>query len=140
MYSLRVSTFLEAFKRWASAQTDVKAIALTGSYARDSATEDSDLDLLILVIDVDRYFNDRAWVSLFGEATESLVEQRGEVTSLRTFYSGGLEVEYGFTTLKWAERPMDAVSLRVVSAGMEILYDPQDILGTVQRELSRGEE
>jgi hypothetical protein len=120
---MNVSAFLEAFSYWASAQPDVKAVALVGSYARSAATEGSDVDLLILTTDVAKYISDRSWVSLFGEAPECSVEDWGKVTSLRTFYKSGLEVEYGFSTPDWAKRPMDAGSLRVVSDGMKILLD-----------------
>lgn len=131
-----VLAFIEAFNCWASAQPDVKAVALVGSYARDAATESSDLDLLILTTDVAKYISARSWVSLFGEAPECRVEDWGKVKSLRTFYTGGLEVEYGFSTPDWAKRPMDPDSLRVVSDGLKILFDAQNILSTVQREVS----
>jgi hypothetical protein len=133
---MNVSAFLEAFNCWASAQPDVKAVALVGSYARDEATEGSDVDLLILTTDVAKYISDRSWVSLFGEATECRVEDWGKVTSLRAFYTGGLEVEYGFSAPDWAKRPMDAGSLRVVSDGLKILFDAQNILSAVQGEVS----
>ena len=110
----------------------MKAVALVGSYARDAATQDSDVDLLILTTEVARYTSDRSWLSLFGEVAECVVEDWGKVTSLRSFYEDGLEVEYGLSTPDWAKRPMDAGSLRVVSDGMKILFDPQNILGTVQ--------
>lgn len=137
---MNVSAFLEAFSCWASTQPDVKAVALVGSYARDASTEGSDVDLLILTTDGSKYINDRSWVSLFGEAPECSVEDWAKVKSLRTFYKGGLEVEYGFTTPDWARRPMDAGSLAVVSNGLKILFDPQNILSTVQRDVSSGEE
>ena len=133
---MNVSTFLEAFSRWASARPDVKAVALVGSYARDAADEGSDVDLLILTTDADGYVSDRSWVTLFGEATECRVEDYGKVTSVRAFYEGGLEVEYGFTTPDWAKMPMDAGSSRVVTDGMKILFDAQNILSSVQREVS----
>lgn len=135
---MKLSAFLKAFNRWAGAQSDVKAIALVGSHARDAATEGSDVDLLIVTTDVAKYINDRSWVSLFGEIAEYRIEEWGNVTSLRTFYLDGLEVEYGFTTLDWARRPMSAGSLKVVSDGMKILFDPQSILSKVQREVSSG--
>ncbi len=136
--SMNVSTFLGAFSRWASSQPDVKAIALVGSHARNAASEDSDLDLLILTTDVANYINDHAWVSQFGETTECRVEEWGKVTSLRTIYQHGLEVEYGFSTPDWAKRPMDAGSLRVVTDGMKILFDAQNILSEIQREVLSG--
>jgi hypothetical protein len=137
--SMKVLTFLDAFTNWASIQSDLKAVALVGSYGREGATEGSDVDLLILTTDVAKYVGNRSWVSLFGESSECRIEDWGKVTSLRTFYTSGLEVEYGFTTLDWARSPMDAGSLRVVSDGMKILFDPQKILSMVQREVSSGE-
>ncbi len=92
-----VAAFLSTFNRWASAQPDIEAVALVGSYC-GAATEGSDVDLVILTSNVDRYLRDRSWVSLFGEATDCREEDYGRVTSVRAFYVGGLEVEYGFTT------------------------------------------
>ena len=130
-----VSAFLEAFNYWARAQKDIKAVALVGSYARDEANEGSDVDLLILTTDITKYISDHSWVSRFGETTECRIEDWGKVTSLRTFYKGGLEVEYGFTTPDWAQMPMDAGSSRVVSDGIKILFDAQYILSAVQRQI-----
>jgi hypothetical protein len=137
---MNVSAFLEAFSRWAGAQPDVKAVALVGSYARDAATPSSDVDLLILVSDVATYIDNQSWVSLFGEVAECREEDWGQVTSLRTFYKDGLEVEYGFSTPDWADAPMDAGSFRVVSDGIKVLYDPLDIISTVQGEVSTDRE
>lgn len=137
---MNVSAFLEVFSRWAGVQPDVKGVALVGSYARDAATPGSDVDVLILTTDAARYIRDRSWVSLFGEVTECRVEDWGKVTSLRTFYEDGLEVEYGFSTPDWACVPMDAVSFRVVLDGMKVLFDPLGILSAVQREVLSGSE
>ncbi|MCM3872389.1 MAG: aminoglycoside 6-adenylyltransferase [Pyrinomonadaceae bacterium] len=136
---MNISTFLEGFTCWASTQPDVKAVALVGSYARAAATESSDVDLLILTTDVSKYVSDCSWASQFGEASECYVEDWGKVTSMRTFYQDGLEVEYGFATPDWAKRPMDAGSLRVITDGMKILLDAQNILSDVQREVPSGE-
>ncbi len=46
---MKVSVFLEEFVRWAPTQPDIVAAALVGSYARDAATESSDVDLVVLV-------------------------------------------------------------------------------------------
>ena len=137
-YGERVSAFLESFSRWAAAQTDVKAAALVGSYARDAATEGSDVDLLILVSDVANYIRDQSWVTVFGEVTECMEEDWGKVISVRAFYKDGLEVEYSFSTPDWADMPVDAGSFRVVSDGMKILYDRMSILSNVQREVLSG--
>ena len=88
-----VAAFLETFSRWALLQPDIEAVALVGSHARDSATEGSDIDLVILTSGVDKYLRDRSWVSVLGESAECHEEDYGRVTSVRVFYESGLEVE-----------------------------------------------
>jgi predicted nucleotidyltransferase len=136
----KVSAFLESFCRWARSQPDVLAVALVGSYARGTASEGSDVDLVILTYNVDRYLLDRSWFSLFGEATECREEDYGRLKSMRAFYGEGLEVEYGFTSPDWAESPIDVGTLRVVTDGMKVLHDPQGIIGGMLREIRSGAE
>lgn len=83
------------------------AVGLVGSYARGAATDGSDVDPVILTSKADKYVRDRSWVSVFGEVAERRVEDYGRVTSVRAFYDGGLEVEYGFVTPDWAGSPID---------------------------------
>jgi hypothetical protein len=135
MLPAKILAFLDALCRWAHSQPDLAAIILVGSYARGAASEDSDVDLVILTPDVDRYLRERSWASSFGEATGWRQENYGRLTSVRVFYDGGLEVEYGFSTPDWAESPIDAGTLSVVMDGMEVLYDPQGIVAALQREI-----
>jgi hypothetical protein len=137
---VNVSAFLDTFIRWASAQPDIEAVALVGSYARGEASEGSDVDLVILTSNVDKYLRDRSWISVFGDVTECREEDYGRVTSVRAFYGGRLEVEYGFTTPDWADAPIDAGTLRVVTDGMEVAYDPQGIVAKMRREILSSEE
>jgi predicted nucleotidyltransferase len=74
---LNISDFLEALSRWASAQPDIEAVALVGSYARGAASAGSDIDLVILTSDVDRYLRDRSWCSVFGDVAECREEDYG---------------------------------------------------------------
>ena len=60
MLPVRVSTFIELFSSWARTQSDIEAVALVGSYAREAAVEDSDVDLVILTADPDRFLRDRS--------------------------------------------------------------------------------
>jgi len=135
---MNIEAFLFAFERWTRAQADIEGVGLVGSHARGTATEESDVDLLILTIKRERYFLDRTWVSLFGEIGRSQVEDWGKVASLRIHYRNGLEVEYGFATPEWAGSPIDEGTLRVVSDGIKILYDPNGLLGRVQQQAKQG--
>jgi len=49
MQAERVELFLKDFTSWASAQADILAVALVGSFARNAGTDSSDLDLVILM-------------------------------------------------------------------------------------------
>ncbi len=133
---MNVVSFLEEFSRWARTQADIEAVALVGSYARDAATTESDLDLMILTRKISSYFQDQIWVSQFGEVEESKVEHWGRVETLRVYYKGSIEVEYNFSPPNWADIPVDAGTHSVISDGMKILSDPQGILKRLQREMN----
>lgn len=134
MLPVKVSAFLEAFCRWARGRADVEAVVLVGSYARGAAAEGSDVDLVILTPKADEYVRDQSWVSLFGEAARCREEDYGKVTSVRAFYEEGLEVEFGFATPDWAAAPIDAGTLRAVTDGMQVLYDPHGLAGRMPLE------
>ncbi|MDX6528808.1 MAG: hypothetical protein QOH41_1098 [Blastocatellia bacterium] len=129
---MEVTSFVEAFGSWARAQADIEAAALVGSHARDSATEESDVDLMILTTGVASYFENRSWISRFGDVGECKVENWGRVKSLRAFYKDGTEVEYNFSTPDWADVPVEEGTYHVIANGMKIIYDPQGVLKALQ--------
>lgn len=129
--------FLDGVGRWAGTQPEIHGIALVGSRARGGGSASSDVDLLILTPTVARYLQDRTWLSLFGEVRECRVEERGRVTSLRAFYTNGLEVEYGFAAPSLAEPPVEADTVRVVTGGVRVVYDPRGILADLRKEVDR---
>jgi predicted nucleotidyltransferase len=130
---LETTTFLGAFVSWTKVLSDVVGVALVGSHARDAATEESDVDLVILTVDVTKYLRSQEWLSLFGEVKESRIENWGRLTAIRAFYEDAYEIEYGFSEPNWADVPIDSGTRRVVSNGMKILYDPTGVLETLQQ-------
>jgi len=134
-----ITSLRKKLKRWAAAQPDVVGVALIGAYARGSATEESDVDVIILTTEVRKYFREKQWVSLFGEAEKTEVEHWGRVKTLRAFYTDGNEIEFNFSTPYWTNIPVDSGTHQVVSDGMQILLDPQGILKAVQQVVS-GEQ
>ena len=50
------------------------------------------------------------------------------LTSLRVHYQDSLEVEFGFTTVRWADVPIDAGTWDVISGGMRVLFERGSIL------------
>ena len=110
-------------KAWAASRNDIRAVALVGSYARGDARPDSDIDLVLLCSDPPRYLEDTRWVSTFGVATATSIEDWGRVQSVRVHYRDGNEVEFGITSTDWAASPPDAGTVEVLRNGGRILVD-----------------
>jgi hypothetical protein len=75
----------------------VQGIALVGSYARGAARDDSDIDLVILTDQPQKYLDEMQWVERFGVAERHQTEDYGKLISLRVWYRDRYEVEYGIT-------------------------------------------
>ena len=131
-----VNRFLDEFTAWAAAQPDIQAAALVGSYARNAATETSDIDLVIIASQPETYLQDVAWTRRFGQVRRQQVEDYGKVTSIRVWYADGREVEYGITNESWAALPLDEGTHRVISDGMRVLFERTPILSRHQRGVS----
>jgi hypothetical protein len=123
-----VEKFLREFIPWVTTQTNVQAVALVGSYARKTAKETSDLDLIIIAQHPERLLQNRTWIELFGTVAHRQIEEYGPLTSIRVYYSDNREIEYGITDENWARMPLDKGTRRVISDGMTILYERRPIL------------
>jgi len=123
-----IEDFIRSVVHWASMQPDIGAVALVGSFARNAATENSDIDLVILTNEPDRYLKDTEWVRQFGAVARQQTEDYGKVTSLRVWYISGREVEYGIATPDWAMPPLDDGARRVIMDGMKVLYERKAFL------------
>lgn len=128
MASDQITQFLKQVTRWASAQEGVLALVLVGSYARDAATETSDVDLVLIARQPEKYVQAQDWIQQFGAVKKSQVEDYGRLTSLRVWYRDGLEIEYGLTDERWGDVPLDPGSQRVIADGMKVLFERGDIL------------
>jgi predicted nucleotidyltransferase len=132
MSSSPVDVFLEQFTEWARLQPEVLAVALVGSYARNEAKADSDVDLILVCARPSNYLVDRSWLLTFGEIDRLQQEDYGKLVSVRVWYRAGPEVEYGITDEDWAAIPLDEGSRRVISDGMVVLLERGDILSRHQ--------
>jgi hypothetical protein len=47
---------------WVRSQPDIRAVAVVGSHARRTPRPDSDIDLVLLAMDPDRFRLDETWV------------------------------------------------------------------------------
>jgi hypothetical protein len=113
---------------WASSQPDVAGLALVGSWARNQARMDSDVDFVVLTDDKEQYLSDDSWVpaAVGGPAQFIRTHDWGPLTEWRIALPSGLEVEFGFAPRSWARAdPVDAGTARVVSDGCSPLVDPE---------------
>jgi hypothetical protein len=121
--------FIAQFAEWAANHPAVRAAVLVGSWARGAAHAGSDIDLILIVSDPADFLQGDAWFNTFGMVEDVMHEDWGRVQSLRVYYQGGLEVEFGITTAEWAgTSPVDAGTARVVHDGLRILVDPDGLL------------
>ncbi len=113
---------------WAADQPDVLGLALVGSYAKGTATEDSDIDLVLISRNPDRFLDDEGWVTRFGELEKCQLEYYGLLTSLRVWFAEGCEIEFGITDEGWVADPLDSGTRQVIQDGMRILFERENIL------------
>jgi predicted nucleotidyltransferase len=131
-----VSDMLDRVRDWAAHQPTIAAVALVGSHARGAARPDSDIDLVLLCEEPHAFLAETSWIHRFGEVRTCHMEDWGMVTSLRVYYTEGLEVEFGMTTLAWATVPVDPGTQHVVAQGMRILWDREGLLGRLRDAVS----
>ena len=128
MSKAHVAHFLSQFSRWAAEQSQIQGAALVGSYARGTATNASDVDVVVLAADPQQYLQDRSWVQTFGRVVSQGIEHYGNLVSLRVHYEDQLEVEFGLTDANWAGVPLDPGTSEVISAGMKVLFERGAVL------------
>ena len=128
-----VNKFLNEVTQWAFARTDIQALALVGSYARNAARETSDIDLVLIALKRDRYLHNLDWIKRFGNVEKYQIEDYGLLTSVRVWYDDGREIEYGLTDENWAAEPLDDGTRRVIEDGMRILFERGNILSHHQQ-------
>ncbi len=75
-----VRELLEDVAEWATAQSNVRAVALAGSWTRGTAREDSDVDIVVLTDTPSRYVDGEDWLSAFGTEAVVRTQQRGNLT------------------------------------------------------------
>ena len=94
-----------------------------GFHARGGDQQDSDIDLVLLCTEYESYLEDVSWINDFGKPVSVRLEDYDKLTSVRTFYEEGPEVEFGFTQLDWLVLPLDVGTIGVLRNGFQIVYD-----------------
>jgi len=119
----RVAHLIQDVQAWAGAYANVIGVALVGSYARQAAKPESDVDLVVVSDRPEGLLSNTDWVHALGEPLRIEREDWGRVISVRVWYADGLEVEFGIADLHWAAAPLDAGTRWVVADGCIILFD-----------------
>jgi hypothetical protein len=131
---LEVERLLDLTQEWAKARTDVRGLALVGSWARGDARADSDVDLVLLTVRKERYVADDDWLRHLGCQAVVGTAARGPVIERRVRMPSGLEVEFCVAPLYWASLyPVDSGTRRVAEEGMRVLHDPDCLLRALVR-------
>lgn len=120
---INIQSLLYKIKQWGEKQVDINAILLVGSYARNEANENSDIDLVIITGKPEKYLDDCSFAGTFGEVDNIEKEDWGKLTSLRVWFHDGHEVEFGITTPDWISEPLDPGTKEVLSRGKKVIFD-----------------
>ena len=126
--TIQVIDFIEDFMRWSNKRKDIRALGLTGSYARQDATENSDVDLVIIVDKPADYLTDISWTRVFGRVIAKRFEGHAYIQTLRVWYENGLEVEYAFTSPEWVRTAASIGMKRLVEKDLRVLFEKEPIL------------
>jgi aminoglycoside 6-adenylyltransferase len=116
---------------WAGRRSDVRAVGVAGSWARGEPEMTSDLDVVVLTDDQNRYADDALWVAAAVGEDAPIVrtQQWGIATERRVRLASGFEVEFNFAPRSWAAiDPYDEGTARVVRAGFKVIVDRSGLL------------
>ncbi|MGB9369572.1 MAG: aminoglycoside 6-adenylyltransferase [Xanthobacteraceae bacterium] len=134
----RTERTIKAVVAWAAAHNAVRAVALVGSRARGAARPDSDIDLVLLVVDAEAFRADHLWLDVIAWKQTGVRPltwrdvQYGDLWSRHVRIDDGLEVEFSFAPLSWANcAPLNTGTKRVISDGCRALYDPDALLAAL---------
>lgn len=131
----QIETILRCIKAWAETRSDIKAVAVVGSWARGEAKSTSDLDLMILTSEAEQYKSDSRWLPEIFESDPALIPTQwedvtyGVVWSRHVRFATGEEVEFSFALPAWMKRePLDPGTEMVARSGIRILFDPDGLM------------
>jgi uncharacterized protein len=139
-----IIALLTQFIRWASQEDTIQAVALVGSYARNEARGDSDVDLVVLTTNPAGFRQQMDWMEVIPwhhlqvQVSRWADEDYGILWSRRLFLNTGLEIEVGFAPPVWAAiDPIDKGTQQVIQEGCWILLDPTGLLNHLVKALDQ---
>lgn len=121
--SQQARSVVDLVTAWVAEREDVGGVVVVGSWARQAARMDSDIDIVVLT-DNPRYAEASVWKYLLdGEVVR--LQQWGPLREVRVRRRSGFVVEIGVVPMSWADTdPVDPGTHRVISDGHSVLHDP----------------
>jgi hypothetical protein len=107
-------------------------MALVGSWARDAARPDSDVDLVVLTDDPDSYVTREDWTVELGGTRIVRTQAWGPPTERRLLLEDGSELEVGVVLPTWAATgPVDPGTAAPIATGTSARQTPAGKLSTI---------
>ena len=118
---------------WAESAPDIGAVLLIGSRTRIDrpADEWSDLDLVLIAADPDRYLDTADWLEQIGTPWVTFVEGTiARTRERRALFEGALDVDFNFFTLERFQQVFHdgSVPPAVLHRGARVLVDKEGII------------
>ena len=121
---------------WARVQDDVQAVILLGSQARAEHKADqwSDIDVVLIADDPDRYLGSSDWLEDLGSSLVTVVEPwaLGGGLERRVLFRSGMDVDFAFVPTAVARdlvaMTTDPAVQRVLGRGIRVLVDKTDFI------------
>lgn len=129
-----VDNILAPIAAWARSRADILGLAVVGSQARGTARPDSDIDVVVLTPEPERFRSDALWLAEIDwrdqAITDSYDAQYGSAWSRHVQLQSSSQIEFTFCTPSWtATNPIDPGTLTVVSGGCRVLVDKARLFG-----------
>ncbi|TCZ79368.1 nucleotidyltransferase domain-containing protein [Paenibacillus albiflavus] len=128
--------FISDFRVWVYEQSLIIGVALVGSYARGDYKIDSDVDIVIITKDKNLTLEAIENNFIYDRPIQTKREEWGIVTSLRVYYSCGLEVEFGVVGEEWVKEPLDQGTVGVITNGFSIVIDKENVFESINKKLT----
>jgi hypothetical protein len=132
----KVERLLAALKDWSSREKRVRGVALVGSWASGRQHAESDVDVVCVVNEPERFRTDSSWMGAIDWTAAGLSTGHwsdcdyGRACSRHLTFEGGAEVEVSFVAPDWASvDPVDPGTRRVAGDGLRVVHDPEGLLG-----------
>ena len=131
---------LDRFLAWARPRPDVRAVMVVGSRARSTdhpADAFSDLDLVVVSTDPDRYLSETDWLEPLGPPWLTFLERQavGEGLERRVLFEGALDVDFVPLANEAVRRmalegwPLEVAA--VLNRGFRLVLDKDDLLSLI---------